>query len=147
MSGALSPKRPGQHSSLLGESFPISQKQKEETKSGPKEAALSTPLSLDGNVPEEDHYTILYGDTGYSFETIFGKYLEGAKAISVEDPYVRSQHLIQNLVRFCELVVKTHSVKEIRLVTGFDNDTQRAEAHDKFEMLQDSLQENDIDLK
>jgi ATP-dependent Lon protease len=55
---------------------------------------------------KEQHFTILYGDTGYSYESIMGPYLKGAKAVVIEDPYIRLQHQIQNFVRFCETVAE-----------------------------------------
>ena len=51
---------------------------------------------------KEQHFTILYGDTGHSYESILGPYLRGAKDVSIADPYIRLQHQIQNFVRFCE---------------------------------------------
>ena len=36
---------------------------------------------------KEQHFTILYGDTGHSYESILGPYLRGAKAVVIEDPY------------------------------------------------------------
>ncbi len=38
---------------------------------------------------KEQHFTILYGDTGHSYESILGPYLRGAKAVVIEDPYIR----------------------------------------------------------
>jgi len=35
----------------------------------------------------EKHITIRYGDTGNSYESLFGAYLTGAKELTVEDPY------------------------------------------------------------
>ncbi len=96
--------------------------------------------------PTEEHYTIFYGDTGYSYESILGRHLRGAKKISIEDPYIRSQHQVLNLVRFCELVVKTGSAKSIKLLTGSDNQYQQADAEEKFSMLQESLKEYGIDF-
>src|SRR5262249_32438177 len=49
----------------------------------------------------EQHFTILYGDTGYSYESILGPYMQGAKELTVEDPYLRLPHQLQNFVRFC----------------------------------------------
>lgn len=107
----------------------------------------SIPSILKEEELKEDHYTILYGDTGYSYESIFGKYLKGCKVITIEDPYIRLPHQMQNLVRFCELAVKSGSVNEINLFTGFDNDMQKAETEERFEMLQDSLRQSGIDFK
>ena len=92
----------------------------------------------------EDHYTIFYGDIGHSYQSIFGKYLKGCKSILIEDPYIRSQHQIQNLLRFCELAVKEKSVKSIQLLTGCDSQYQQVEAEEKFLMLKESLKEHGI---
>lgn len=95
---------------------------------------------------KEAHFTILYGDTGYSYESILGPYLAGAKSVVIEDPYIRLQHQIQNFVRFCETVLKTGTVKKISLVTGYDDRTQLAEIAEKLEALKQSLLELDVEL-
>jgi ATP-dependent Lon protease len=95
---------------------------------------------------KEQHFTILYGDTGYSYESIMGPYLKGAKAVVIEDPYIRLQHQIQNFVRFCETVLKAGTVKKISLVTGHDDKTPLAEMAEKLEELKQSLLEQDVEL-
>lgn len=97
--------------------------------------------------PKEQHFTILYGDTGYSYESIMGPYLQGAKAVVIEDPYIRLQHQIQNFVRFCETVLKSGNVKRITLITGHDDKTPLAEMAEKLEELQQSLLEVDVELE
>ena len=94
----------------------------------------------------EQHFTILYGDTGYSYETIIGIYLLGAKAIVIEDPYMRLPHQIQNFVRFCETVVKSNTVKKITLITGYDDNTPLADISEKLDELKQSLLELDVEL-
>ena len=79
--------------------------------------------------------------------SIFLKYLKGCNSIIIEDPYIRIPHQIQNLVRFSEILTKVETIKELNLVTGFDNDAQKAEAEEKFEMLQESLQHHAILFK
>jgi ATP-dependent Lon protease len=95
----------------------------------------------------EQHFTIMYGDTGHSYESIIGPYLRGARAVIIEDPYIRLQHQIQNFVRFCETVIKTGSVKKIELVTGYDDNTQLAEIDKKLSDLKQSLLEIDVILE
>jgi ATP-dependent Lon protease len=95
---------------------------------------------------KEQHFTILYGDTGYSYESILGPYLSGAKEIIVEDPYVRLTHQVQNFVRFCEAVIKEAGIKTIKLITSYDDNTQLADLKDKLGGLKDSLSELDIIL-
>lgn len=95
---------------------------------------------------KEQHFTILYGDTGYSYESIMGPYLKGAKTVVIEDPYIRLQHQIQNFVRFCETVLKAGTVKKISLITGHDDKTPLAEMAEKLEELKQSLLEQDVEL-
>ena len=92
----------------------------------------------------EKHYTIFYGDTGHSYESIFGPYLMGAKIIEIEDPYIRMPHQIQNLVRFCEIIIKLSSIKRIELVTGYDDEPQKLEIEQKLGDLKQSLLEVDV---
>ncbi|MFM5685096.1 BREX system Lon protease-like protein BrxL [Aeromonas caviae] len=95
---------------------------------------------------KEQHFTILYGDTGYSYESIIGPYLQGAKSIVIEDPYIRLQHQIQNFVRFCETVLKAGTVKKISLITGYDDKTQLADIAEQLDELKQSLLELDVEL-
>ncbi|WP_454009407.1 BREX system Lon protease-like protein BrxL [Aeromonas sp. Marseille-Q7275] len=95
----------------------------------------------------ERHFTIMYGDIGYSYESIIGPYLQGAKAVVIEEPYVRLQHQIQNFVRFCECILKAGTVKKINLVTGYDDNTQLVDIQQKLDELKQSLLELDVELE
>ena len=95
---------------------------------------------------KENHFTIFYGDTGYSYESIFVPYFAGAKSIEIEDPYIRMNHQIQNFVRFCETVVKHPNIKNIDLITSYDDDIQKMEIEEKLGQLQQSLLEMDVML-
>lgn len=106
-----------------------------------------SPPPLTDTGPKEQHFTILYGDTGHSYESILGPYLPGAREIVVEDPYIRMTHQVQNFVRFCEAVVKHSAVRKIRLITGFDDNHQVADTKDKLDDLQQSLLEMDVALE
>jgi len=96
---------------------------------------------------KERHFTIHYGDTGYSYESIFGPYLQGAKSVVVEDPYIRLPHQIQNFVRFCETVLRAGTVKKISLITSYDDKTQLADIAEKLDELKESLLEWDVELE
>jgi len=96
--------------------------------------------------PKEQHFTILYGDTGHSYETIMGVYLRGAKEVTIEDPYVRMPHQIQNFVRFCETCLKSGSIRTINLVSSYDDRTQLVDISEKLDDLKQSLVEADVVL-
>lgn len=132
-------------------------------KEPPRPEAVATPpqVAMDvAEVPEsppvdepvieelkEQHYSIHYGATGLSYESIVGPYLEGAKSIEIEDPYIRVTHQIHNFVRFCEAVIKTSTVRKIRLVTSYDDDTDVRKMSENLSELKQSLLELDIELE
>lgn len=111
----------------------------------PTPASQVVPAALVAT--KEQHFTIMYGDTGHSYESILGPYLKGAKAVVIEDPYIRLQHQIQNFVRFCETVLRSGTVKKISLITGYDDKTQLADIAEKMEELKQSLLELDVELE
>ena len=69
-----------------------------------------------------------------------------AKKVTIEDPYIRAPHQIANFVRFCETVVKSPTVREIHLLTGYDEKTDLAGVESKIEELKQSLLERDVVL-
>lgn len=104
------------------------------------------PVALDTGLKEQ-HFTILYGDIGYCYESIVGPYLNAVKEVVVEDPYIRITHQIQNFVRFCETILKTATIKKIILVTSSDSKAQQDDTQDKLEELRQSLLEMDVILE
>jgi ATP-dependent Lon protease len=110
-------------------------------------AAEPSVIPTDAVVLKEQHFTILYGDTGYSYESIFGPYLNTVKEVVVEDPYIRVTHQIQNFVRFCETLLKAPTIKKITLVTSSESKSQQDETLDKLGELRQSLLEMDVVLE
>jgi len=94
----------------------------------------------------EQHFTVLYNATGYTYESIIGPYLRGVREAVVEDTYIRLTHQIQNFARLCETLVKAGTVKRVVLITKFDADTDVASVVAKLEELKDSLSEVDVEL-
>ena len=107
----------------------------------------TVPTSLHEPEPKEQHYTIFYGATGYSYEAIIAPYLRGANAVVVEDPYIRLTHQIQNFARFCETMVIHSTVKQIKLITSHDGPGPAEEPMDRLNDLKQSLLELDILLE
>lgn len=96
--------------------------------------------------PKERHFTIFYGDTGHSYESIFGPYLQGATEVTVEDPYIRVIHQIRNFVRFCETVIKRGNIRRINLVTNYEDNPYEEDYQEKLGDLKQSLLELDVIL-
>ena len=119
---------------------PTETEAKEETPVG----APVPPVEESG--PAERHYTIFYGETGHSYESILAPYLPNATGVRIEDPYIRMPHQIQNFVRFCEAVIKQPTVRRIHLVTGYDDNIQLYDVQEKLDELKQSLLELDVVL-
>lgn len=97
--------------------------------------------------PEERHFTIRYGETGHSFDTILGDYLRNANEVLIEDPYIRLTHQVQNLVRLCETIVRRSNVRTIKLVTAYDDLEGFNKTKTMLEDLAQSLLEHDVKLE
>lgn len=95
---------------------------------------------------QESHYEIADGATGYTYERIFRPYMDTAKEIFLEDPYIRKTHQVENFIRFCALAVRLGFVEKIRLVTGDDFDDSADEVHAKLETLKRDLHARDIEF-
>ena len=95
---------------------------------------------------EEKHFTLLYGDTGHTYDSIIGPYLNEAKFVTIEDPYIRAPHQVSNFVRFCETLIKQPTIRSINLITSYDDQTDLADLHDKLDALKQSLLEIDVVL-
>lgn len=108
----------------------------------------STPFVVEPMVQElkEQHYTITYGSTGYSYKAIIVPYLAGAKSVVIEDPYIRATHQVQNFIRFCEAILKQPSVKKIQLITSYDDQTNIHEVAERLQDVKQSLLELDVEL-
>jgi ATP-dependent Lon protease len=116
-----------------------------------EENAVATPVDIETVETEieelkEQHYTITFNSTGFSYESIIGPYINGANSIVIEDPYIRATHQVHNFVRFCEAVVKCPSIRKISLITAYDNDTDVKQMAERLDELKQSLLEIDIDL-
>ena len=117
-------------------------------KETPKEQEKESNTIPEIKEPElkEQHISILFGAIGYSYESFICPYLEGAKELTIEDPYIRSNHQVHNFVRFCEAVIKAPTLRKINLITSYDEFTSLEELQDKLEEIKQSLLEIDIDL-
>jgi ATP-dependent Lon protease len=92
------------------------------------------------------HFTIQYGDTGHTYDSIFGAYLVGSRSVVIEDPYIRAPHQVANFLRFCETVVRVPTIRQIYLKTGYDDKTDMAMINERLTELKQSLLEYDIVL-
>jgi ATP-dependent Lon protease len=131
-------------------------------RSGPSEAmtppgllpAVAPPGAVSGEetgaIPKaadelkNKHFTIRYGDSGYSYQAIFGAYLQGAKKLVVEDPYIRRDHQIRNFLQLCELAVQGGTIKAVELVTSAEHEAQKDDAVKRLDEIKEGLADYDV---
>ena len=107
-------------------------------------ATVSAPIAAPALT--ERHYRIHYDAVGYSYQSIMGDYLPGAKEIVVEDAYIRHQHQILNFLKFCELAVRLAKPTKIKLITKFEDEVEKAEALAKLAVIGESLKAHDVEF-
>lgn len=119
---------------------------------GPTVALVPSPIVANAapvvpaSLPEKTVH-ILFGDTGYSYEALFGPYLVGATAVTLNEPYLRTTHQLSNLVRFCELLARAGDCRTLTLLTcQAETEEQQAEVKKALEDLQWSLKEFGMQL-
>lgn len=101
------------------------------------------PLSVDRK-PVKTSLEIKEGQNGISYAKLFKPYLEGAKSITLNDPYIRYNYQVQNFISFCECVAPLQGDLELHLVTGADSKHGEVEASVKFEEIKEHLAQNRI---
>jgi ATP-dependent Lon protease len=84
------------------------------------------------------------GETGYSYQILFGPYLRGAKKIYVVDPYVRLEHQIRNFIAFAGIIDSSGGQAELKLTTSAEDDYQQKVLEQKFKEISADLAQNGI---
>jgi ATP-dependent Lon protease len=113
----------------------------------PVAAPTAAIKAAETSVPLEKRLKIYYGDIGYGFDGVFRDYIIGATEITIEDPYIRQKHQVQNFIRFCEMAVKVGDCKKILLVTGSEDEGQLKDNTLIFDQLSDNLFEHEIEFR
>jgi len=117
----------------------------------PREAVASAPGSAvidepQGNELKEKEIRIFHGDRGFSYRTLFLDYIQGAKKVRLEDPYIRRGHQIRNFLYFCEVCVDAGTVQEIHLITSYEDEQEKQDAGRQIITIASSLEEHGIKL-
>lgn len=105
-------------------------------------------LENESQGPKPKALSIRYGDTGYSYDKLFAEYLEGAKVVELQEPYLSHGYQMQNLTRFAETIVKVGDCKKITLTTKMGETIEEIQKiQDGLEQLKVALQDTGIDFE
>jgi ATP-dependent Lon protease len=84
------------------------------------------------------------GETGYSYNNLFGPYLKGAKKIFVVDPYVRLEYQIRNFILFAGIIDTSAGQVELKLTTSAEDAYQEKIQEQKLKEISASLTQHGI---
>lgn len=98
-------------------------------------------------VLSEQSLSFRIGQTGVSYQKLFGAYLEQANEITIEDPYIRASWQIKNFMEFVTMLIDTRSVDDLKLnlITNEEED-KAPELIDKLDDIKDDLTEYGIEF-
>lgn len=106
------------------------------------------PTTQEPEPLQEKSVKIMYGDTGYGYDTLFKDYLVGAGEITLYEPYLTHRYQMDNLLRFIELVARVGDCKVFNLdVKVGDTPEENATMQDKLDAIKASMAEFNIDLR
>jgi len=84
------------------------------------------------------------GETGYSYQNLFGPYLRGAKKIYVTDPYVRLEYQLRNFIAFASILEAGTGQVELKLITSAEDAYQEKIQEQKLKEISTSLAQHGI---
>lgn len=127
--------------SMPADSAPIQPVDKEEAKVLAFFGETEEPAA-----PELESKTIHIkeGDTGYSYQNLFGSYLKGARKVYVTDPYVRLDYQIHNFIAFAGILDTSIGEITLHLTTSASEDLYQQEADRKLKEFSASLAKHGI---
>jgi ATP-dependent Lon protease len=123
---------------------------------GEIESATASILSVDGytertsvgDQAKEGHFTFAENQRGVTFANLFGPYLDGAKKVTITDPYIRAFHQARNLMELLETIAKMKSPAdevEVHLITCAD-EFRSEKQHENFDAIEQSCAEIGINF-
>jgi len=110
----------------------------------PEEEPVASDKQERGQQPKmvEGQKIIRDNQSGISYEILFGVYLNGAKEITITDPYIRLPYQMRNLMEFAKLVAtQKDELDEVKLhlVTN-NNEEYIPNSKEAFKEIADSLE-------
>jgi hypothetical protein len=84
------------------------------------------------------------GDTGYSYQNLFGDYLKGARKIYIIDPYIRMDYQIRNFMLFISLLDTSLGQIKLHLTTAAEDSYQQDLTSKKFHDIAASLAKHGV---
>ncbi len=112
----------------------------------PHQTEITEPQKDGVETPVEKTVRIQDGETGQSYQRLFGSYLKGARVIHVTDPYIRMEYQIRNFLIFTNVIDTSGGPVKLILTTAAENSFQEQTNAKKLEEIKDSLAKHGIEF-
>jgi ATP-dependent Lon protease len=91
-------------------------------------------------VLREQSLSFRMGQTGVTYEKLFAPYMQEAKEITVEDPYIRAPWQIKNFMEFVTMLIDTRPVDDLKLTLITNEEEEKIpDLIDRMDELKDDL--------
>lgn len=119
-----------------------------------EEAAISHNLPLPISTPDltaevdlvQKTVHIKENETGYSYQSLFGPYLKGARRVILSDPYIRMEFQVRNFLAFVGLINAENGSVDLHLTTSAEDEYQKRTNTQKFAEIATSLARHGINF-
>ena len=99
-------------------------------------------------VLREQSLSFRMGQTGVTYEKLFAPYMQEAKEITVEDPYIRAPWQIKNFMEFVTMLIDTRPVDDLKLTLITNEEEEKIpDLIDRMDELKDDLVNYGIDFE
>jgi len=112
----------------------------------PQQTEITETQNEELDTPVEKTVRIQDGETGQSYQRLFGPYLKGARVIHVTDPYIRMEYQIRNFLIFTSVIDTSDGPVKLILTTAAEHSYQEQTNAKKLDELKDSLAKHGIEF-
>lgn len=112
----------------------------------PRQTEITEAKNNEIDEPVAKTVHIQDGETGQSYQRLFGPYLKGARVIHVTDPYIRMEYQIRNFLIFTNVIDTSGGPVKLILTTAAENSYQEQTNAKKLDEIKDSLAQHGIEF-
>lgn len=124
----------------------VSGEEEEEDKEA-ESLLLTDETELDkANRAIEKTLEINKGETGYSYQILFGPYLDDVNSVTLIDPYIRYEYQIKNLMAFIQLLSSYDNIESLHLINSADDAYQAQDIERKLKELAKQVKDHGVDF-
>ena len=89
---------------------------------------------------QEKNLTFRMGQTGVTYQSLFADYLKDATEITIEDPFIRTNWQVRNLMEFMTMLIDTRDVDDLKvhLITN-EEEEKIPELIEKLDDIKDDM--------